>query len=162
MIFLMSSKSWLKVCPSYKVKPHKNTQKDDPVKKYINPGKITTAWIWCLLLSVQVLAEQRMSLQPMDNQSSDTNPQQPNSCHPSSSMSPPCQCSVRYHPTIVSQNAEIKHVNINAKSAVVRDLRSNRHVFSKQHTTSLLKYTISLQNSNNMVNISILPQTSLE
>ena len=32
-----------------------------------------------LLLSVQVHAEQKMPLQPIDGQSSDTNPQQPNS-----------------------------------------------------------------------------------
>lgn len=34
------------------------------------------------LLSVQVHAEQKGSLQPIDSQRSYTNPQQPNSCHP--------------------------------------------------------------------------------
>lgn len=52
--------------------------------------KITAGWQSCLflmklllLLPVQVQAERWKSLQPMDNQSSNTNPQQPNSCHPS-------------------------------------------------------------------------------
>lgn len=69
-------------------------------------GRQSGLFLMKLLLTVQVRAEWRMSLQPIDNQISDTNPQQPNSCHPSLMYVPPLAAlQDTQHPTLAPPSA---------------------------------------------------------
>lgn len=117
-------------------------------------GVIVLVFDDVVVSSVQVHAEQKGSLQPIDSQRSDTNPQQPNSCHPTllhlphslphktTGVSPSLPICRRARPGLVSggtDQIEITHVN-----TVVGDFRYEDILLASSQPVHCFVFTVEL------------------